>query len=169
MKKYLVPMLLGITAVITVYGARQIYLLYQAAFKIVGAKINKIGISGIDMILYAEIDNKGDISAQINDQHYEVFLNKTKVSTVDAKQEVHINSNGKTIIPIHVAFNPETILMAGADNILNLLTDKSKIKIEIKGNLSLKSGVISLKDYPVDITYTLQEIIDSSKQPAPTV
>ena len=168
MKKLLVPALLTLIVAVATYGGWQLYLLYKATFKIIGTKIKNIAFNNIDIVLYTELDNKGDISAQVYEQHYDVFFNGKKVSDIDAKEIIHINSNGKSIIPIRIAFNPEKIVAEGLSNLIQILTDRSKITLQVRGYLSLKSGIVSMKKYPIDIKYTLQELIDISKEPKVT-
>lgn len=164
MKKLLVPGLLITAAAVLVYGGRQLYLLYKAAVKIVNVKINSISTGNISLVLYAELINKGDISAVVKNQHYDVFLNNVIVSTIDSRNEIHVNSNGKTILPININFSPDKTLSIGLANLSNLLIDRAKVVLEIKGYLSLTSGPITLNNFLVNIKYTLQELIDMSKE-----
>lgn len=165
MKKAIIPILSGLAVLVLAYGARQFYLLYKATFKVVRTKIKAISSGQISLVVFAEIDSKSDVSAVVNGQHYDVFLNNELVSRIDAIERIHINSNGKTIIPININFNPSAVIKTGVANLANLLLDRSKVVIEIKGYLSMKVGIVELKNYPVNIKYTLQELIDISKEP----
>ncbi len=155
----------GITAVTAGYVSRQLYLLYNAGLKVVKAHIVSLSSSDISFVIYAEIDNKGDISASVKDQHYEVFLNNILVSRIDSPKDIHINSNGKTIIPISISFSPNKVIEIGLANLALLLLDRKSMVIEIKGYLSLTAGVINLKKYPVYIKYNMQELIDIAREP----
>lgn len=165
MKKAIIPILSGLAVLVLAYGARQFYLLYKATFKVIRTKIKTISASQISLVIFAEIDSKSDVSAVVNGQHYDVFLNNELVSRIDAIERIHINSNGKTVIPININFNPSAVIKTGIANLANLLLDRSKVVIEIKGYLSMKVGIVELKNYPVNIKYTLQELIDISKEP----
>lgn len=165
MKKAIIPILSGLALITLAYGARQFYLLYKATFKVVRTRIKSITAGQISLVIVAEIDSKSDVSAIINGQHYDVFFNNELVSRIDAVEKIHINSNGKTLIPININFNPSAIIKTGIANIANLILDRTKVTIQIKGYLSLKVGIVEMKNYPVDIKYTLQELIDISKEP----
>lgn len=158
--------LLGITALsaIAIYLSRQVFLLYNATFKKQSVKVKNISLTKIDVTVYAEITNKSDISAQIINQHYNIYFNDAIVSTIDIKEKVHINSNGSTILPIHIEFNPKQAVSVLFKNLDSLFGDKSKATIKISGWLSLKAGAIQMKNYPVEISYTLQELIDAGKE-----
>lgn len=165
MKKAIIPILSGLAILVFAYGARQFWLLYNATFKVVKTRIKTITAGKISLTLLTEINSKSDVSAVINGQHYEVFFNDKLVSRIDGTEKIHINSNGKTLIPIDIDFNPSAIIQTGIANITNLILDRTKVNIEIKGYLSLKVGIVEMKNYPVDIKYTLQELIDISKEP----
>ena len=165
MKKAIIPILSTLALLVIAYGARKFYLLYNAVFKVARVIIKTISIKEINIVVFAEIYNKSDISAIVNGQHYDVFFNNELVSKIDAKELIHINSNGKTIIPISINFNPSAVLNTGINNLANILLDRTKINIEIKGQLSLKIGIVELKNYKVNVKYTLQELINISKQP----
>lgn len=164
MKKAVI-VLSGLALITLAYGARQFYLLYNATFKVIKTRIKTITSNEISIVVFAEIENKSDISAIVNGQHYDVFFNNELVSQIDAAEVIHINSNGKTIIPISINFNPAAVIKTGLANLANLLLDRTKINIDIKGHLSLKAGIVELKNYKVDVKYTLQELIDISKEP----
>ena len=167
MKKYLLPALFISAAALLTYGARQIYLLYAAKIKIIWVKISGISMTEISMVLFASVENKGDISAKIKNQHYEVFFNNVLVSTINSKKEIHINSNGKTLLPIAISFNPTGIMTTAIAGLADLLLDRTKVTFEIKGYLSLVTGPIVMNNFVIDMKYTLQELIDLSKEQKP--
>lgn len=162
MKGFLL-LITGAVVVTTGYLARQLYLLYNAAFKVEKVKVNNVSVSNISMVLIAEIDSKSDISAIVKNQHYEVFFNNSPVSVINSPEDIHINSNGKTVFPISISFAPDKVVKTGITNLLALFLDRSSISIEIKGYLSIKAGAISMNNFPIYVKYTLQELIDMSK------
>ncbi len=163
MNKLLKAFLIGAGVGTLGYGAWQIFLLYSAVYRIKNFKINTISSKNIDFELDIEVENKSSISPQIRDQNYTIYLNGILVSTIESKDLIRILSNGKTLIPLHINFDPKAFLASSIMNLTTLLTDKSKINIEIRGVLTFKSIFLNLHKYPVDIKYTLQELIDSSK------
>lgn len=163
--KKIIPILSGLAILIIAYGSRQFYLLYNAKFGVKKTQIKGISAKEINILIDAEFKNKSDISAKVHNQHYEVFFNNVLVLTINIDKLIHINSNGKTIIQIPIIFNPSLVVKAGMGNILDLLFDRSKIIVEIKGYLSIKVGIIELKNYKVSMKQTLQELIDIAKKP----
>jgi len=163
MKKLIGTLFYGAGLLIVIYGIQQLVTLYHSTYKVIRTKVNKLSLTAMDIILYLQITNNSDISAQIHNEFFEVFINDKKVSEIKSSDLVHINSNGNTVLPIPIKINADQLLKVAANNISNILNDKSKIRLEIKGYLSLTAGAISLKNYPVDVNYTLQDIIDMSK------
>lgn len=163
MKRLIVTLFYGAGLLVIIYGVKELIILYKSAYKVVRTKINKISLTTIDIILYLQITNNSDISAQIKNEFFEVFINDKKVSEIKSADLIHINSNGNTVLPIPIKINSDQLIKVAANNISNILNDKSKIKLEIKGYLSLQVGAIDLKNYAIDINYTLQDLIDMSK------
>ena len=163
MKRLIVTLFYGAGLLVIIYGVKELIILYKSAYKVVRTKINKISFTTIDIILFLQITNNSDISAQIKNEFFEVFINDKKVSEIKSADLIHINSNGNTVLPIPIKINSDQLIKVAANNISNILNDKSKIKLEIKGYLSLQVGAIDLKNYAIDINYTLQDLIDMSK------
>lgn len=159
MRKLLTLTFLSLGGIVIMYGIRQLYLLYNIKFKVKNVDIKNVSLNSVNIILYVAIGNKSDISANITGQHYSILLNGVLISTLENKDMVHINSNGKTLIPINVNFSPSKII--GNINLLDIM----KNTLSIKGFFSVKIGAIDLNNYPIDLTYTLQELVDISKQP----
>lgn len=150
------------------YLWRQYYLLYHAGTKLKGAVIHNLGLSNVNFTVYIEIDNTGDLSVGVNDQKYDIYIGNIFVVSVTSKDLVHIKSNNKTLLPLRIDMTPQLLLVVGLQNIGNILSDRNKFVINVKGRLSLKAGVVSLKDFDISMTFTLQEIMDLAAQPNPT-
>ena len=165
MKKTITGFIITASIVALAYGGWQLYLLYKSPIKIIKVNIKDLTINKINLTVFLELMNWGDVSGNIKEQNYEVFFNNEKVSTINVKDDVHLNSNGPTVFPIDINVETKKLLNNALANILNLAQNRNNITIEVKGYLSLSSGIVNLKRLPVDIKYTLQELIDISKQP----
>ncbi len=164
-KGILITIGLAALAGIGMYFKRQLNYLADATSKIIGAKIHNVGIGNIRFTLYIKIQNKGDISALITDQNYEIFANDFFVSKIHSQTEIHLKSNGDTLIPLEVEFNPSNVFLNGVSNLSAIIQDKSKLKFLVKGKLSLQAGIVALKDYTFEISMTLAEITAMSNKP----
>lgn len=157
--------LLGITAIST-YLYNQFNKIYNASWTYAGAKNIKLGFDKITFTVFFAVDNKGDLSVDISEQNYTVFLNGKPISAIINKPNVVIASNAKSKIPFYISITPKDALKAGATNLADLIGDKSRVKIAIVGNLDIKAGIVKLKKYPFALNYTLAEILGD--EPSPT-
>ena len=172
-KKWILGLVFTGTVVgITTYIVRQFRFLYKAGTRLAGAKIHNLGISNIKFTIGIELENKGDISANVTDQKYDIYIGNVLISSISNKTKVHINSNSSSVIPLTIELSPQNILLAGLQNMSAILNDKSKFVFNIKGVLSFNAGLLTMKDYILNMSFSLQEIVDmanSTPAPVPTV
>jgi hypothetical protein len=165
---------LGIVGVGT-YLYVQVQKIINAPFKITGAKDVDVSGGEIKFTLISHIINESNISAYVKDQYYEVFLNDKQISKIENKSEIFVGAAHKydkignllpndAIIPLRVEINKKALTNAVLVNLTNLVADKSKIKLSIKGYFTWTAGIIKAKQ-PFELTYTLQEIFDMNKKP----
>ena len=153
-----------------IYVGRQFYLLYDAPYKVVGAKIYSIDNARVKITLYIGLLNKGNVSLSVTEQEYNIFINGIFVSNIKSGS-AFIKANGETLLPLNIDVDTSKLISSVTQNLLTLLTDKSKLNIAVRGKLSVRAnvagikGIIKLKDYPISFDYTLAEIIALSKQP----
>lgn len=152
----IIPILIGIGSIALAYGARQFYLLKHASYRIVGFKIKGVSNSRVSILLIIEMMNKGDLSAKITDQNYTILFNERVVSKINLTNDIQINSNGSTLLPLEIDFIPQNFSLK---NLLGI----NKSLLEIQGVLSLEMGLIHLKNYKIDVKYTIQDLIDITK------
>lgn len=152
-----------------VYFKRQYDYLIAAGTRLVKAKVHDLTLQKINFTAYVEIDNKGDFSADITDQYYNVYVNGSFVSSVATKDAIHLNSNGKTILPLTIKFNPQDVFTVALQNLASFITDKSKIIISVKGRLTAKVGIVTLSNYEFSIDMTLSEILAAENAPVATI
>ena len=149
---------LGLIAVMA-YFSKQSKLLSDACYTITGAIIHEINFNKVSFTMMLNISNNSDIDVTITNQRYHIYVNKMLVAKIDKPERVKVRANGKTTVNIDIKFNPQDLLKTGMQNIASLIQDKEKIIIELKGYLSLKAGLISVKDYEVDERLSLAELL----------
>ena len=142
---------------IFLYRQQQLY--KQSCFKPRGFKINKLQPFDADIDLNLEFKNKTDLDLNIISQEFDVYINDSPVSHITGTEKVAARSNMSAIIPLKITFNPVEALIISLNNIGLLFQDKDKIRIAIKGNLTLSSGVVFINRLPVNISYTIGELL----------
>ena len=148
---------------LTSYFSKQANLLKDACYTVTGAIINEMSFNRVSFTMLLNIANKSDIDLTVNNQRYNIYINKMLVAKVEKKEKVKVRARGKTTVNIDVKFNPQDLLKKGMENISYLITNKDKLIIEIKGYLSLNAGVVKVKDYEVDERLSMKELLS----PAP--
>lgn len=147
---------------ISSYVAKQARLLKDACYTIVGAVIHNISYNNFSFSLLMHISNKSDINFSVSNQRYNIYINSMLVAKIEKPKIINVNAKGKTTVSIDVKFNPQDLLSKGMESIGYLIQDKTKIIIEVKGYLSLKAGVVTVKDYEVDERLTLADLLSGS-------
>lgn len=149
---------------LTAYFNRQMKLLRDACYTLAGAIIKEITFEKVSFTLILSISNKSDIDFSVTGQEYNIYVNNMLVAKINNPEVVKVAARGKSTVNIDVTFNPQDLLKQGMANIASLISNKNNMIIEIKGYLSLTSGVVSIKDYQVDERLTLKELLsDDSK------
>lgn len=141
------------------YLSKQAKLLSDACYTLAGAIIHQISFDRVSFTIKLDISNKSDIDFMISNQRYNIYVNKMLVAKIEKEGNVEVAANGRSTINIDVVFNPQDLLKQGMENIAQLIINKDKIIIEIKGFLSLKAGMINVKDYKVDERLSLAELL----------
>jgi len=153
---------LGIISVMA-YVASQAKKLKDACYTLAGAMVHEISFQNFSFTLLLNISNKSDIDFVVTKQLYNIYINNMLVATIDNPEKIKVRGNGKSTINIDVSFNPQDLLKKGMENISMLIGNKDNLIIEIKGNLSLKAGIVSVNDYKVDERLSMKEILAPSK------
>jgi hypothetical protein len=96
---------------------------------------------------------------------FNIFVNKMFVTKIERTEEQTLLSKADTIIRLDFEFNPQDLLRAGITNIANIIYDKEKLVIGIKGSFSAKTGIIKLKNFPFEEEITLKELLTPSTKP----
>ena len=150
-------------AAIFLYRQQQLY--KQSCFKPSGFKIKKLTLFDTDINLNLEFKNKTDLDFNIIKQEFDIYINEYPVVHITGNEKIIARPNMPATIPLNIVFNPAETLKIGLNNIGLLFQDKNKIRITVKGYLNLSSGVVFVNRLPVNISYTLGELL--TNQPLP--
>jgi LEA14-like dessication related protein len=146
----LVVLLLSIIA----YFFVQIRKLINAEWTYAGFKITNLSLQKVTLTLYMKVENDGVLSLAIANQNYDAYLNNNFVSKIKNTQPFLIKP-GVSYMPLELDINLADAIKAGWQNLLSLVTDKSKANIIIKGTYELKLGLFSIKDMGIDLSFNL--------------
>jgi LEA14-like dessication related protein len=136
----------------------------KAFTKINGVVIKQLSLSNLQFTLMFKIVNKGDLSVDVTKQSYNLYINNIQVATLVNNNILRISSQSITNFPIDVNLVTKDLLKAGANNLQYILTDKSKIVFKIVGTLTIKAGIITLKNLPIQQTFSLADLVGGGTQ-----
>ncbi len=146
----LLTVVIGATIGVIGYLKKEFDRLENACYTISGGVIHALGLNNVKITLFFKIVNKSDISIEISNAVFNVYVNKMFVSKVLKSNKQLLKAGGETILMVDVEFNPQDLLKVGINNIAPLLTDKDKLVIGIKGSFDAVAGMVKLKSFPFD-------------------
>ena len=158
----LVTVVIGATRGIIGYLKKEFSRLENACYTISGGVIHALGLNNVKITLFFKIVNKSDISVEISNAVFNIYVNKMFVSKVLKSKKQLLKAGDETILMVDVEFNPQDLLKVGINNISPLLTDKDKLVITTKGSFDAVAGMIKLKSFPFEESITLKELLTPS-------
>jgi len=146
----LVVLLLSIIA----FFIAQVRKLTNAKWDYAGFKVTNLTLQKVTITLYLKVENDGLLSVAVTNQNYDAYLNKNFVSKITNTQPFLIKP-GVSYMPLLLDINLADAVKAGWQNLLSLVTDKSKANIIIKGSFELDLGLFSVRNVPLDLNFNL--------------
>jgi LEA14-like dessication related protein len=150
------------TIALIAYFSRQVKLLKDACYTISGGIVQSLTLTNVKMTLFFKIVNESDLTIQVSDMIFNIYVNNMFVTNIKKPEAQTIYSKSNTIIKLEFEFNPADLLRAGITNIQTIIYDKDKLIISIKGNFTAKTGIVRVKNYPIDEKITLKELLSPS-------
>jgi LEA14-like dessication related protein len=132
----------------------QVRKLINADWTYAGFKITNLSLQKVTITLYLKVENDGVLSVAVANQNYDAYLNNNFVSKITNNQPFLIKP-GVSYMPLELDINLADAIKAGWQNLLSLVTDKTKANIIIKGTCELKLGLFSIKDMTIDLSFNL--------------
>ncbi len=142
------------------------YYLYSQSKKLMnfclsfkGAKINKISPTLVDISAIMGFENKSNLDVTVSNQDYQVLINGVLVTTIKSDKPILLTPKQISNLPLRISFNPMELKGKAIGLVKELVSNQNAIKITFKGSLGVKSGILALAKFPIDITYTLKELM----------
>lgn len=154
--------MIGVFGVALTYTMQQVRKLVNTEWSLIGTQVKKISTSEINIILWWRVLNGSDFSFDVSNQVFDVFLNGKFVKKIGFSPKVKIPTNSDSRIPTYISISPSEILSAGL-NVIDLLVNaqgRSKLFLEVKGNMDLTIDGIPLKKMPFAFKDSIQNIMN---------
>ena len=160
MKKVLIVLgIAGAATGIFLYYKKQVELLQQFTYKIIGIAFPKIGLQESICRLTIRIFSDSAIQAEVSDMNLDVYIEGVLVGNIRETKPIIVPSKGYSDIGLSVAFSPLEI----GRNAIDLITDfatKRDALIDVKGFMKVKSGFIKTS-VPFEYQTTFKEQFSS--------
>ena len=167
MKKIHILLLIAVLLLVLVsYILWQVNLLSKSVWKYGGFKIKSLGLDKVVLSLYFKVDYKGSIDMVLTQQDYDVYVNDHFVSKVSNSTDVMIYANTVSRVPFDVTLKPGDVLKAGVNSLAAIVnkSEREKIRIKIKGILTLKVGYFTIKKLPFEKEENLKDVLSDTGQ-----
>lgn len=140
---------------------RQMRLALSFCYKF--SKINIITLSKtkLTLDLTLKIRNQSDIRLNLSDYSFQVWINGKFITVISSVSNTDLLANAVSFLTLRVDFDPSKVFDANDLVTLTLtaLTDKKNFIIKIKGKISAKANFIKIKDLPIDMQMSLEDIM----------
>lgn len=133
-------------------------------YKISGFKLKEHDLTSLLIDLKLVISNPSSLNAVIHNYDFNVYVNGSKIGNIKSNKSLRVDSNADTTIVLPVRldrtkFSDYNSFSRLYSLLLTSVQNAEKINVAIKGTLTGTAFGLSVKNYPVDITYTLKEIL----------
>jgi LEA14-like dessication related protein len=171
MKAAKVIVKLGLIAGISALGfglyslyKQQIYYLKQYCYKIHSFVPTKFSAKQISFDLTIKLLNRSSFALNLESYSFDVFLQGKYITSVSSSVLNVINPKAVSYINVGVNVIPGNIVNKDvlAQVVGYYITDKSKIIISLKGDITASSSFIRVKKLPVDFSDTLENLMNPS-------
>lgn len=151
---------LAVVAYLVFFFAKQKKLLADTCTYIRGFKVRSFMGANAVIDLNIGIKNKSKIKLKILSQSYKVYINDKIATKITNSNEFTLLSGQEIITPFTLEFNPVDVLNVA---LTELLANPRAFTIRIKGTASVGLGVLVFNKLPVDMSFTLMDMLKSGK------
>lgn len=154
--------MIGVTAFTVNFLLKQVRLLANTRFDMVGTSVNKISLDEINITLWWKVTNLSDFTFTIKNQAYDVFLDGEFIKKVGSAQPVEVLAKGTTRLPTYVVFTPKEVLSIGLANLQGISTTegRKKLKLKVKGSFTIGTSLFNVKKIPFEFQDSIENIMN---------
>ena len=141
------------------YYMKQLEILQNWDYRIVGGKIINLSPLKVSFQVDVEVTNDSSISITITDYYFDIFLNGVKVGVVkNASVNQRLEANGgKSFLPMIIELQTASFLQGNV--LLGLLESVKESTLTQKGYFGLKKGFVKYKNIKLELTYKLKDFM----------
>lgn len=154
--------MIGLTAYTINFIMKQVRLLTNTRFEMVGTSLNKLSLDEINITIWWKVTNLSDFTFTIKNQAYDIFINDTFIKKVGSAQSVEVLAKGTTRLPTYIVFTPKELIALGITNYKNLSTEegRAKLKLKVKGDFTIGTSLFNVKKIPFEFKDSIKNIMN---------
>jgi LEA14-like dessication related protein len=125
------------------YYKKQVDLLANYTYKVVGVKIVSLTTDNVILDVNTRITNNSNVSATVTEIYLDAYLNGETVANINEVKDIFVKANGSSDFSFRLAISPKMVL----GNIVNIVTLSAATKdlfLNLKGYVKIKSGFLSI-------------------------
>ena len=131
-------------------------------YKIKSYEIVKFDLNKILMNIKLLIRNRSDFDMDLYGYDIKVFINGINIAILKNNIAQKVNNNSLSLITLTVDAIPKNLfknIQQLTELILYTATDRKKVIIKVEGTVSAGSSFIKVRDLPIDISMSLDDIL----------
>jgi LEA14-like dessication related protein len=140
------------------YYAKQVDIIKNIQYDIVGVQIADFSLNRISLNITSRIYNASNVSATIKSIYLDVFLDGVNVGNINEIKDIVIQPLATNDVTVQLAFNPE-IVVANVIGILGNAATAKDVMIDMKGYVTAESSFITTT-IPFDYHNTLKTLMN---------
>tara|TARA_R110000868_G_scaffold167297_1_gene401569 strand:- start:497 stop:1006 length:510 start_codon:yes stop_codon:yes gene_type:complete len=144
-KKLIITAVIGLFTITGAIAYWQYQKLKKFVLKFKSIKFNKISTDSLNFDLFLDFTNTSNVQFILTNQQYMVYVNDIFVAKVQNTISNKVKAKSTSTIGVNVNLVPKDIAQKVGSGALDILMDKSKIKIKIDSEITAKLGVFSGK------------------------
>jgi LEA14-like dessication related protein len=155
--------LIAILIAVIAYLIRELMKVQKSAMDYAGAKIKSLSFKNIQLTAYFKLTNPGMATITLINQDYDVYMNGKFVTHMKYSEPFTIKP-GINIMPLEISANYGDLIKAGWSNLSDLLNDKSKVNISLKGTYTLKIGFLKFNKVALNENFNLGQLTEPKQK-----
>lgn len=145
----------------TIYGYRQFKLLKSVSLKFIKIKFDELSAEKLSLSLFIRLTNSSSIGFDVKGYLMDIYLNGVFIGKASGDNLQRVDGNSNSVLRIDFAATPKNILKGDNLALIPALLQPKKIKVKLKGMVSIGGGVLNIKHFPVDIEDTIENLTKS--------
>lgn len=157
--------LLALLVGIGIYVKVNINKVMNFCYRFTGFKLTSFSKDAIKFELKVKLKNTSNFKINLSSYKFKVYINKIYLGTIEQELTTEIAKQGisEFFVPVNVSPSKTDLTVLNiADIALKIPANKKSVLFKIDGTISGKVGIIKVDDFPIQMEYSLEEILAPS-------